>query len=289
MLSAAIADLTRRYFDMPQALDPFFAGFDAPVTGPLYPHPPYYYRDAQVVLGIYQADSERVARHLPPGVLPASDPATCIAWVCHYPFTTFGSYNEAIMLVQVEFEGETHLFCPFIYLDSDAPMAAGRELWGWPKKLAHCGQENSGPGPGDREGLCFAVERPAGKRLLTVTMTPERPATMEDVGATPHLTLRYIPGAEAGSAPSVCELIRTEPETAPRLAADGSPEIWTGRCQVSVDSPSASDPLQDLAPTAMLGGIYGVFDWTLPQGRVVKDYLAEAREELPAETQEVGV
>jgi hypothetical protein len=70
--------------------------------------------------------------------------------------------------------------------------------------------------------------------LLTVTMNPERPATMEDVGSTPHLTLRYIP--------------------APRRA----------------------DPLQDLPPIKMIGGIYRTFDWTLPQGRVVHDYLAEA-------------
>src|SRR5262249_29251275 len=153
---------------------------------------------------------------------------------------------------------------------------AGRELWGWPKKLADCKFDMGGPGPGFREGIQFTTERPTGKRLLTVTINPERPATMEDVGATPHLTLRYIPGPEAGSPPSVCELIRTEPETVPCLAADGSPDIWSGRCQVSMDSPSAADPLQDMAPTAMIGGLYGTFDWTLPQGRVVHDYLAES-------------
>jgi hypothetical protein len=26
----------------------------------------------------------------------------------------------------------------------------------------------------------------------------------------------------------------------------------------------------------MIGGLYGTFDWTLPQGRVVHDYLAAA-------------
>jgi acetoacetate decarboxylase len=257
-------------------LDEFFSGFDAPVTAPLYPDPPYYYRGAKVVLGIYQGDTERVARHLPPGVTPATDPVTCIAWVCNYPFTTFGTYNEAIMIVQAEFEGETFLYCPFIYLDADAPMAAGREIWGWPKKLADCKFDMGGPGPGYREGILFSVERPTGKRLLTVTMSPERPATMEDVGSTPHLTLRHIPGAEAGSPPSVLELIRTDTATTPCASADGSPDIWSGRCEVTMDSSSASDPLQDLAPTAMIGGLYGTFDWTLPQGRVVHDYLAAA-------------
>jgi acetoacetate decarboxylase len=256
-------------------MDDFFAGFDAPVTAPLYPDPPYYYRGAKVILGIYSADTEKVARHLPPGVTPATDPATCIAWVCNYPFTTFGTYNEVIMIIQAEFEGETYLYCPFIYLDADAPMAAGREVWGWPKKLADCRFDMGGKDTsGYREQISYTLDRPAGSRLMTVTMSPERPATMEDIGATPHLTLRYIPGAEEGSPPSVCELIRTEPATVPHLSADGSPEIWSGRCQVSMDSDSFSDPLQDMAPTEMIAGFYGVFDWTLPRGKVVKDYLA---------------
>ena len=102
----------------------------------------------------------------------------------------------------------------------------------WPKKLADCRFDYGGPGPGYREGILFTVERPTGKRLLSVTMTPERPATMDDVGSTPHLTLRHIPGAEAGSPPSVLELIRTEPETVPCLSADGSPDIWSGRCTI---------------------------------------------------------
>jgi len=60
-------------------------------------------------------------------------------------------------------------------------------------------------------------------------------------------------------------------------APDGSPDLWAGRASVTMDSPSEIDPLHDLAPTRMLSGFYGTFDWTLPQGRQVKDYLAEAR------------
>ena len=32
-----------------EGLDEFFTGFDAPVTAPLYPDPPYYYRGAKVI------------------------------------------------------------------------------------------------------------------------------------------------------------------------------------------------------------------------------------------------
>ena len=50
----------------------------------------------------------------------------CIAWMRTYPFTTFGTYNEAIMLVRVDFGGEAYNYCPFIYVDAEAPMAAGK-------------------------------------------------------------------------------------------------------------------------------------------------------------------
>jgi acetoacetate decarboxylase len=66
------------------------------------------------MLGVYEADTESVATLLPPRVTCLEDPAVCIAWVCNYPFTSFGPYNEAIMLIRVEFEGEAYSYCPFI-------------------------------------------------------------------------------------------------------------------------------------------------------------------------------
>jgi len=42
------------------------------------------------------------------------------------------------------------------------------------------------------------IERPAGKRLLTVTMNPERPAAPGEVSFLPALTLRRIPNSRLG-------------------------------------------------------------------------------------------
>jgi acetoacetate decarboxylase len=262
-------------------MDVLDKGFDLPVSGPLYPDPPYYYRGAKIVLGVYEAATERVLRHLPPGVTPLEDPAVCVAWVSNYPFTTFGTYNEAILLVRVRFGREGYSYCPFIYVDAEAPMAAGREVWGWPKKFADLGFDVAS-GKGYREQLMYTVERPAGKRILTVNMSPERPAQPEELGGLPMLTLRKIPNSEAGKPPSVCELVRTDVSMTVNRAADGSPDLWAGRASVTMDSPSEMDPLHDFAPTRMIGGFYGTFDWTLPQGRQVKDYVAEARAGAPS-------
>jgi acetoacetate decarboxylase len=257
-------------------MDVLNGGHNLPVSGPLYPDPPYYYRGAKIVLGVYEADSVRVARHLPPGVTPLEDPVVCIAWVCNYPFTTFGTYNEAILLVRTSLAGEGYAYCPFIYVDAEAPMAAGREIWGWPKKFADLGFDSAGSSMGYREQFMYTVERPAGKRILTVNMSPERPADPEELGGLPMLTLRKIPASEAGKPPSVCELVRTDTKMIVHRSADGSPDLWAGRASVTMDSPSEMDPLHDFAPTRMLGGFYGTFDWTLPLGRQVRNYLEDA-------------
>jgi len=87
-------------------MDVLTDGYALPVSGGLYPPPPYLYRGATAIIASYEADPAAIAGLLPPGVSPLEDPPVCLAWVVHYPFSTLGVYNEAIMLVRVSFEGE---------------------------------------------------------------------------------------------------------------------------------------------------------------------------------------
>jgi len=257
-------------------MDVLTQGYALPVTGGFYPEPPYLYRDAKAIIALYEADPAGIAELLPPGVTPLEDPPVCIAWVIHYPFSNLGVYNETIMLIRVSFEGEPYVFCPFIYVDNDAAMACGRELWGFPKKFAHLGYTRPTDDSPFQEQMMFTVERPTGKRLLTVTMAPERPAEPQEVSFLPALTLRRVPNSRLGAElPSICELIRTDYSAAPRLSASGTPELWAGRCSVTMDSASEFDPLYKMAPTRTLGAVYGVADFILPLGTPVRDYLTE--------------
>jgi acetoacetate decarboxylase len=258
-------------------MDVLTDGYALPVSGGLYPPPPYLYRGAKAIIASYEADPAAIAGLLPPGLTPLEDPPVCLAWVVHYPFSTLGVYNETIMLIRVSFEGEPYTFCPFIYVDNDAALACGRELWGFPKKFASMGYASPAGGSPFGEQLMFTVERPAGKRLLTVTMNPERLAAAGEVSFLPALTLRRIPNSRPGAGkPSICELIRTDFSAVPVTSAAGTPELWTGRCSVTMDSASEFDPLAVLAPVRTLGAVYAVADITLPLGTPVRDYLAEA-------------
>ena len=215
-------------------MDVLTEGYALPVSGGLYPPPPYLYRGATAIIASYEADPAAITGLLPPGVTPLEDPPVCLAWVVHYPFSTLGVYNEAIMLVRVSFEGEPYTFCPFIYVDNDAALACGRELWGFPKKLARMGYARPAAGEPFGEQMMFTVERPAGKRLLTVTMNPERLAAPEEVSFLPALTLRRIPNSRLGAQPA--QHLRADQD---RLL--GSSRDQRGRDTGAVDRPVLGD------------------------------------------------
>jgi len=104
------------------------------------------------------------------------------------PFSTLGVYNETIMPDPGQLRGRAIYLLPVHLRRHDAALACGRELWGFPKKV----REHGYAGPADDspfgEQTMFTVERPTGKRLLTVTMNPERPAGAEEVSFLPALT-----------------------------------------------------------------------------------------------------
>jgi acetoacetate decarboxylase len=49
----------------------------------------------------------------------------------------FGSYTESGMVIPCRLGSKEVNFVTQMYLDDDPPIAAGREIWGFPKKYAH--------------------------------------------------------------------------------------------------------------------------------------------------------
>ena len=200
----------------------------------------------------------------------------CIAWGRWIPFSSFGPYHEAYVMIRANFEGQTYLYQPFIFTDNEIPLVAGREIWGFAKKLATLKRSSGGDGEAFGEQMLFTVERPRGQRIMTISMACEQladPAELEDL---PVLSTRIIPSAEADSPPSVAELVRLDVEAPLHRSADGTPELYTGRASVTMDARSAVDPWHLLAPTKIVQGWYGVYDFDLYHGKVIHDYLKDA-------------
>jgi acetoacetate decarboxylase len=255
----------------------FAASFSLPI-GPCgaYGRPPYTYRGVEDIFIAYEADSGGVAGLLPPHVRPADDPPVCIAWGRWVPFSSFGPYHEAYVMIRASLDGQTYLYQPFIFTDNEIPLVAGREIWGYAKKLAVMARTSGGSGTPLGEQMLFTVERPRGQRIMTMAIVCEQPFDPAELEDLPVLSTRLIPNSERDRRPSVAELVRLDVTAPLHRSADGTPMLWTGRASVTMDARSPVDPWYLLAPARMLDGWFGVFDFDLFHGKVVHDYLADA-------------
>lgn len=94
------------------------------------------YRDATWLTARVALDADRARAWLPPG-LTLGSPARATVFVSHFPWTSFGSeYREAGVLFHVRRRFRRAVFCPWMVVDDDVALIAGRELLGYPKKLA---------------------------------------------------------------------------------------------------------------------------------------------------------
>jgi acetoacetate decarboxylase len=178
-------------------------------------------------------------------------------------------------MVRATFAGERYLYQPFIFTDNEIPLVAGREIWGFGKKLATMERNSGGGGEPFGEQRLFSVERPRGQRIMTMSIACDRLADPAEVEDLPVLSTRIIPSSEADRPPSVAELVRLDVASALHHSADGRPELYTGRASVTMDARSPVDPWHLLAPKRIVQGWYGVFDFDLFHGKVVHDYLKD--------------
>jgi acetoacetate decarboxylase len=247
------------------------SGFSMPLGGSLYPEPPHHFHGARQAFATYEADSASVRSMMPPDVLPDSDPPICQLWVCDYPSTTFGPYLEAFIMVRVRVDNVRYWYQPLIFTDREPALGAGREIWGFAKKLATMEWRE------EAEQIIFTIERPRGKRIATFTMARDRVASIDEVEVLPVLSLRYLPPSDPDRPPASVELVRLDVQGAMHETPGFGPVFWAGRASVTMDSPSTSDPWHLFAPRKILSGHVQTLDFTLPLGKVVKDYLAEGR------------
>jgi acetoacetate decarboxylase len=212
-------------------------GFSMPPYAPLFPKPPYFYKNATLMIFKYITD-ESVARMVP-DVVELTDPPSAGLVFASYPSSNLGPYDEVVLFVDVVFKGQPFQFGAFLYVTTDSAMAAGREMGGYPKKIARI---EFLPGP----DLTAVMERPSGLRICTGTMRPEdrqfptaTPAESPSPTASKilsYLTLRLIPSPQLNQPPTVVELLETHWKI-------DCTEMWTGPGSCQLTGASDLDPL----------------------------------------------
>lgn len=240
-------------------------GPSMPVNAPAVQAPPFYYRNMEMIIVDYETNGEGALQLLPEG-LELSEPATASIIIAKYHFSTFGPYNEAILGVACKWNGEPMTYLPNLFVTQEAPLIAGREIWGYPKKLAHVDVTQ------EHEEFMGIIERPKGNRLATAVMRAVRNVTPDSFRFPPIVSLKVIPHAEESEEPALAQLVSCNFAVTPKVGTDGIAEVWSGPGSLVYNTPTEVDPWHQLAVEQVVQCRYGFFNAHLPNGTILKTY-----------------
>lgn len=231
-----------------------------PLTSPSYPRGPYRFVDREFLVISYRTDPERLAAVVPEPLLPAGD-VVKFEFIRMPDSTGFGDYTESGQVIPVTYRGKAGVYVHSMFLDDDSPIAGGREIWGFPKKLAS-------PVLRTEKDTLVGTLNYGSIRVATGTMGYKHRQVDADKVlqslAQPNWLLKIIPDVDCG--PRVCELVEYHLEDVQLKGA------WEGPAALELFE-HALAPVAQLPVLEVLGGLHLKTDLTLGLGRVVHDYL----------------
>lgn len=243
----------------------FMNAFSTPVDNPLIPKFPVRFRNTEIFTILYRTNPNKIKQIIPAPLESVSDYV-----IVHFYHMNdaewFGNYYEFAMQVEVRLKGTDirGAYSPYLYLGNDGAIAAGREIYGQPKKSGNPKIEFID------DLIVGRVER-NGIDIITGTMCyKQQRSTLDDlikiIPFNKNINLKIIPHIDGSYA--IKQL------TARSFADLVVHECWWGQATVEI-RPNAQAPLYKLPILEMLDGFYWVCDFTLPFGEVIHDYLKQ--------------
>jgi len=234
--------------------------FAMPLTSPAFPPGPYRFVDREFLVITYRTDPEKLRAVVPEPLVPDGG-------IVKYEFirmpdsTGFGDYTETGQVIPVTFGGRKGGYSHAMFLNDGPPIYGGRELWGFPKKLAD-------------PTLHVEIDTVVGTldygkvRVATGSMGyKHRAADLVAMKASleaPNFLLKIIPHVDG--TPRICELVEYYLED---ITVKGA---WTGPAALELHA-HALAPVAELPVLEVLSGVHIIADLTLGLGKVFHDYL----------------
>src|SRR6476659_7413118 len=240
--------------------------FAMPLTSPAYPVGPYRFHNREYLIITYRTDAKRL-RELVPEPLEIDEPLVKFEFIRMPDSTGFGDYTESGQVIPVSFQGKVGGYVHAMFLDDESPIAGGRELWGFPKKLA-------APKLSVEKDTLLGVLRYGPVPVAVATMGYKHRAVAHDGVltslATPNYLLKIIPHVD-GTA-RICELVQNFCQD---VSVKGA---WEGPAALELFH-HALAPVAQLPVLEVLSGVHILCDLTIGLGSVVHDYLNERTRE----------
>ncbi|MGQ4911758.1 MAG: acetoacetate decarboxylase family protein [Candidatus Thorarchaeota archaeon] len=233
-------------------------GYSTPILTPTYPEPPYHYVDARIFLALFNPPEDAVKDLLPEPLRPSQLPLAGLLFG-EQPCKEAGSFMEAGLLVQCLFdnpetgEEEVGVHFAYNYVDTDVALAAGREIWGYPRKMADISLEMKG------DTITGSAVRD-GTTLLRATCRLEDEGEWIDSG--PNVNVKLVPSV-TGKGYDLSVITAAYLEYTIKNGRSGEVEIEF-----------QSGPRDDLSKVKMetpMIGLYFDCDILVPPGKVVAE------------------
>lgn len=240
--------------------------FAMPIENPSYPPGPYRFVNREYLIITYRTSREALDAVVP-------EPLEILEPVVKYEFirmpdsTGFEDYTESGQVIPVRLRdgkggGQTGGLVHSMFLNDDPPIAGGRELWGFPKKLAS-------PALKVERDTLFGTLDFGSARVATGTMGYKHRALPAEQAlhalSEPGFLLKIIPHVDG--TPRICELVQYYLRDVELKGA------WTAPAALEF-SPRVLAPVAALPVLQVLSGVHLVADLTLELGSVVHNYLA---------------
>jgi len=244
------------------------SAFAMPLNNPAYPRGPYEFYDREYVVISYRTDPDVLRAVVP-------EPLEVIGDMVNYEFirmpdsTGFGDYTETGQVIPVRFRGADGVaqeggYVHAMYLDDNAPIAGGREIWGFPKKLASpkISHESETLVCTLHYGSVLCVAATMGYKHHEIDREP----LLKNL-AKPSFMIKIIPDVDCG--PRICELVRYYLEDVTLKGA------WRGPAALQLFDHAQCDVAR-LPVREVVSASHYLTDLTLGLGEVVFDYMKEA-------------
>ncbi|MDE2061756.1 MAG: acetoacetate decarboxylase [Bradyrhizobium sp.] len=235
--------------------------FAMPLASPSYPPGPYRFVDREHLIVSYRTDIEAIEEAVPEP-LEWAEPLVRLEFMRMAGGTGFGRYSGAAQTVPVSLNGQAGSYTHSMFLDVHAPISGGRELWGFPQKLAAPSLEVA------HDVLIGALDY-GHERVASASMGYKHASMEADLAlamlSEPGFLLKIIPHVDG--TPRICELVRFFRRD---IVVKGA---WCAPASLELH-PHALSRLDALPVRGVVSGVHILADFTLDLGEVVHDYLA---------------
>jgi acetoacetate decarboxylase len=219
---------------------------------------------------IWETKREIVERLLPQPLKPASKPIA-FAFIANYASSNQGlPYYEGALILRCQFNGENGNYYLAMPVTDDRAMIGGREIFGFPKKIANVHLERN-----DKEVYAYS-ERLGTKNIeIRVKLTgkfndPDTPKIIKELELLPgrkkntvNFNFKYFPAPNKNGFDYNPWLVKQETAVSPI-------SMEMGEAEVNLNS-TVHDPWGEIKIVKVLGALYLKTDNTMLPGEIVAE------------------